>query len=360
MKTLRFCLAAGVVCFSLMCMMARPASAQSIQQLIVNNVIQNILQDVRDQIQGRRIVTPPGMMRFSGEESDYDNRNPFALQGKDDPFGALAYAKAPPMAAAPPATWIYGINAVGTGDETHAAGFTGTTSVTGTGAFDVTKIGIFTATDALTFIATGSDTWSHTSGGTLFNSETPSASGTLAYVNGGFSTDFTATASWTRDTAIGLVAPPADSSSMSYTGNLQYKYDLPNTFFIEPTVGTTYTDLYTANFGTWTGYSEEVHGGARFGAEVKWMSYMVQPSLTVVGFRVVETSTTLGAVAGAAAIPGLPAAAGGTGSMAPGVRASGKLNVIWTQNFSSYIEAHAIELAGSDTTGGSVGLRYTW
>jgi hypothetical protein len=341
---------------------APPSSAGPIEQEIVRNAIQDVLQSVRDQIQNRRLIVPstPGKMRFTAEESDFDNQRPFESNATAA-FDALAYAKAPAYVKAPPAAspiWIYGVNAIVSADETRS-GFVSTSAVSGTGAFDVTKIGIFTASDALTFLATGTGIRAHTFG---LQFDTSSGAGTLAYTNGGFSTDFTSAASWSRATALnaGIVAP-ANSSSLSYIWNVQYKFDLPNSVYIEPTGGLTYTEIYTANFGMQTGNSTELHAGGRVGTEFKWMGYTVQPQLTGAVFQNVAQS---GTVAGAA--PGGPPVAGASGTGGVGVRGSGKINVIWTSNFSSFIEAHGSGVAatptmvGSQTIGGSGGLRWSW
>src|SRR4051794_1987154 len=238
---------------------ATPGKADRVlEQEIVNNAIQHVLWTVRDHIQNRRLDAPPGMLRFSGEQSEFDSTRPFesALRA----FDALAYAKAPAMAAAPPPTWLFGVNAIGAVDKTHQ-GFVSTTAASGTGAFDVTKIGIFTASDALTFVATGTGIWAATFG---LNIDTAAGAGTLAYTNGGFSADFTTSATWSRPTSvIAFVIAPPNSSSVSYTGNVQYKYDLPYKLYIEPTIGVTYTETYTANFGTKTGDATELHAGGR-------------------------------------------------------------------------------------------------
>jgi hypothetical protein len=361
-KAFKTGLAASVSALALSFIAAAPARAQSVQLDIVHGIVQNILQSVRDQIQGRRLVAPPGMMRFSSEGSEFDNRNPFASQDPGNPFQALAYAKAPAMAAPPPPAWIYGINGVLSGDRTNTI-FSTTSTFTATGAFDVTKIGIFTASDALTFVATGSNSWSHNLTTPIFDSTTPSASGTLAYTNGGFSTDFTATGSWTRNTLIALgIAAPADSSSMSYSGNVQYKFDLPYSFFFEPTVGVTYTDIYTANFGMRIGDNTMVDAGGRIGTEMKWMGFTVQPQLSGAVFKTVVQD---GATApGAGGVPAI----GGVSDTGLGGRGSAKINVIWTQNFSSYVEAHGSGIAGTKTQGYTAtqtygaqgGVRYTW
>ncbi|MBR0839525.1 hypothetical protein JQ607_04900 [Bradyrhizobium liaoningense] len=350
--------------------MVQPAAAQTnsnIPREVVNNVVQNIIQNVRDQIQQRKIVSRSGVMRFSGETSDFDGRDPFASNGISDPFSALAYAKAPytkaPALAAPPvATWLYGANLVGSGDKGTTLG-TETSVATVTGAFDVTKIGIFTATDALTFIGTGSHTWSHAfTGGTafagpfVFDGSVPSTSGTLSYINGGFSADFTALASWTRtSTNLAIVGGIPDASSAAYTLNGQYRFDFPYTVWIEPTAGVTYTEAYTANFGSKTGETTEVHGGARAGFETKWMGFTIQPTVSGQVFKIVDISGF-----GAGSVDG-----------AYGGRGSGKITVLWTPQFSSFIEIHAsgttlpktglaLGTSGTQVVGTQAGLRYTW
>lgn len=146
---------------ALLVLVAQPASAQygDVQREIINNTIQNIIQSVRDEIQHRRLATPVRRLPFSGEDAEFNNRDPLTARGQSYPFAALAYTKAPPMA---PVTsqWLYGANLIGSGDQSYTFG-TRIDTQTVTGAFDVTKIGIFTATDALTFIGTGSNSWSH-------------------------------------------------------------------------------------------------------------------------------------------------------------------------------------------------------
>jgi hypothetical protein len=359
----------------LLAAMMQPAFAQSsggsnVQQEIINGVVQNIIQSVRDQLQRRRVVPPPGMSRFSGEESDFSNKDPFAAKGVSNPFSALAYAKAPLLASPAPSVWLYGANLIGSGDRSTTFG-TETRVETVTGAFDVTKIGVFTTTDALTFIGTGSHSWSRAEAsfpvGPSFitDGSIPSTSGTVSYLNGGFSADFTALASWTRNTVNTPLFVAPDSSSVAYTGNAQYRFDFPYSVWIEPTAGVTYTEVYTANFGTKLADTTEVHGGARIGTEMKWMGYTVQPTLSGSVFKVVDANVALGPFVGP-----IPAAAVAAGTL--GGRGSAKVTVLWTSNFSSYLEFHGSGTANSSlpppgfnppstsTIGAQAGLRYTW
>jgi hypothetical protein len=366
-------LAVGALCFA----MSQPAAAQSggydVQREIINGVVQNIIQSVRDVIQRRRVVPPANALRFNGETGEFDVNNPFAAKGMSNPFAAMAYAKSPILAPVAAPVWLYGINLVGSGD--RADTFQTVTHVqTVTGAFDVTKIGIFTATDALTFIGTGSHSWSRaelTFGPPVptlvTDSSIPSASGTLSYLNGGFSADFTALASWThsRSNAIPAVVIP-DSSSIAYTGNAQYRFDFPYTVWFEPTAGVTYTELYTANFGTKFGDTTEVHGGGRVGFETKWMGYTIQPVLMGQVYKIVDSNFPV------LFNPNLPAFTVIQSNL--GGRGSGKITVIWTPQFSSYLEVHGSGTAGTDTRrvnplvpnnalqvyGMQAGLRYTW
>ena len=341
-------------------LMAQPAAAQSngstLQQNAINRVVQTIIQSVRDQVRARRLVAPSGRLGFNGDESNLDSRDLFAAEDIPDTFRALAYAKAPATAPAPGSMWLYGANVVGADDESKTAGI-GTSVATSTGAFDVTKIGIFTDSDALTFIATGSHAWSHQHGLVTVDNSTPSISGTLSYSNGGFSADFTDFASWTRSTL--QTAPPmvVNGSLLGYTVNAQYRFDLPLSVFIEPTIGVTYTEGYTANFGTKLSDATELHGGARFGTEMRWMGYTVQPTLSALVSQTVDSSA-VGVVGPIITVS------------VTSFQGSGKITVIWTPNFSSFLEAHAVAMTGPSkpilgynttrTAGAQAGLRYSW
>lgn len=337
--------------------MLQPAAAQSsdVEREIISGVIQNIVQNVRDEVQRRRVAPPAGMLRFSGETSDFDGRDLFAERRISNPFGALGYAKAPALVAAAP-TWMYGTSLVGSAD--RASALAAKVDVhTVVGAFDVTKIGIFSASDALTFIGTGGHSWSRATAAVPFgpafvmDSSMPSASATVSYLNGGFSADASVLTSWSRSTSNMLLVPATSSSSVAYTVNTQYRFDFPYAVWFEPTIGVTYSEGYTANFGAKTGDSTELHGGARIGTEMMWMGYKIQPTVSAVAFRIVDSSS-------------------GTTDMY-GIRGSAKMNVLWTQNFSSYLEVHGTAtsqqvvfpaLAGANvqTVGVQAGLRYTW
>lgn len=340
-------------------MMVTPAKADSVTDRVIQNVIQNILQNIRDQIQSRRLQTPPpGRMQFTGDDAS-------TASNQDDPFGALAYAKepkiytkAPPLPVAATPTYLYGLNITGSADWSRSAGIT-TESYGAIGSIDVTKIGVFSAYDAISFIGTGAGIWSHS---IVSDNTTAMGAGTVAYVTGGFSADFTVDGTWTsvRLRAAGIAVASPDVSGVSYAPNVQYKFDLPNTWFIEPTVGFTYNETYTANFGAKTGDSTEVHGGARFGFETMWNAVKVQPSLTLAAFSIVSQSGVGGAAIGPGGVPLAGVAAGVTPTGQVGGRASGKLNFIWSDKFSGFVEAHGSTIQGTDAYGTTGGLRWTF
>jgi hypothetical protein len=337
------------------------------QQDVLLGIITNITQGVRDQLH-RRLVTPTtttAPLHFTGEQDTaFDGQNPFAHIAASDPFSALAYAKvytkAPPPAAAP--VWLYGANLVGSFDQSYTFG-NQINIGTVTGAFDVTKIGIFTTTDALTFIGTGSGSWAHSFAGPFsqWDSTTPAGSGTLSYLNGGFSADLTVLASGTDYSSPAPLVAPTNNSVLSVMGNGQYRFDFPFGVFIEPTAGVTYTEVYTSSFDMKVADYTEIHGGARLGTEMKWMGYTVQPVLSGAVFQIEDYNVSTNPIA-ATIIPASP-------NLGLGGRGSAKITVLWNDHFSSYLEGHTSGIAGTktvvaipalQTTGAQAGLRYTW
>jgi hypothetical protein len=344
------------------------------QQDILNGIVSSIVTGIRDQLHQRlSFPTSVAPLRFTGEASDdVVARNFFATQGVNDPFNALAYAKvytkAPPPAAAP--QWIYGANLVGSADE--ASGFNTNISVgTATGAFDITKVGIFTSNDALTFVGTASGSWARgfSVGVVDWTSTTPAGSGTLAYLNGAWSADLTVLASGTNYNAAPTFIQPTNNSIVSVTGNGQYRFDFPYSVFVEPTGGFTYNSVYTSSFGTWAADYTDLHAGARAGTEMKWMGFTIEPTVSGSIFRIVDNSISTNPLTGGI-LPAVP-------NPGWGFRGSGKVTVMWTPQFSSFLEGHASGVAGIkvlanpaaaffqesgvlQTTGVQAGVRYTW
>jgi hypothetical protein len=324
------------------------ASANTaVEREIFRNALENILRDVRDQIQRRTLAPlPSGRMQFIGEATNVAAR-------VEEPFAALGYSalvrKAAPMVAAPPPAYIIGANLNGAVDRSFTAG-TVTNSASITGAGDITKIGVFQTTDALSVILTGSGIFSRIPGVVTTNTATSVGAGTIAYVNGGFSTDFTVNGMWTRTqlTGAGIVAAAPNTSAASYTPNAQYKFEAGNGVFYEPTVGLTYTETYTANIGK-TGDNTELHGGVRVGWQTMWDSVRVQPTVAISAYTFVG-ATGIAAAPGTAGIP--------LGQI--GLRASAKVSFIVTDKFQGFVEAHGNSIVNTSAYGAMGGMRWTF
>lgn len=335
--------ALGTVCLSGVAATQAHAQASNTAREVVNSVIQDIIEQVRDRIRSEiRPVGPP--LRFSGE--DAANAPIY-----NDAFGSLAlgYAgmplKAPPPPPAP--TYLYGFTTTGSYDHARATAgglTTNTNQFTATAGPDVTKIGIFTRSDALTFIATGSDSWAKVVAGP--SSTTPGIAGTISYLNGGFSTDFTANPQWTR--TMGMT-----TQATSFTDNVQYRWDLANAWWVEPTAGVTYSETFAPALPVAT--STEVHGGLHFGTETMWNGVKVQPYFSAVLYTIADEKL---AVPFGGMLPGGAPAVNQKGLV--GGRGSAKLTFLWTNNFSSFIDIHGSGIDHTSDIGTTGGLRWTW
>src|SRR5262249_22231427 len=112
----------------------------------------------------------------------------------------------------------------------------------------------------------------------------------------------------------------------------------------------------------------ELHAGARAGTEIKWMGFIIEPTIAGSIFRIVDNSFSTAFAGGI--LPAIP-------NPAFGFRGSGKITVLWAQNFSSFLEGHVCGVDGIkaqpiptlaflqssgalQTTGAQAGIRYTW
>jgi hypothetical protein len=347
----------------------QPAHAQStsyIVQQAVNSAVQSVLQNVRDQIQSGQVAPLPGggtRLQFTAEDAATDNYY-------DHVFGALGYSgspmltKAPPMPAPMPPQW--GVWGTGSGNFQSATigGTTTTTSAgTGIGGMDYTKFGVTTTSDALVIGVNGSGTGLHGSiAGPGFasteNATTPAIGAYMAYINGGFSTDFQFLGAFTHldtsTTAIGIpTATTMNSDSYSYTGDLNYRFNLENKWWIEPTVGATYGNTYTP--GLTTGEIVTVQGGARVGNEITYENGVkLQTTLFGLAYsNVVETGNNVSGTT--AAVMGDQGQVWGKGDL--------KFNFVFSPHFSAYVEGAIYGTSGTFTALGesvSGGLRYVF
>jgi hypothetical protein len=359
----------------------QPASAQSaadISRQVINDAIQNNLQTIRDQLQSQRTLAPGSVqpMRFTDEQNLIQNEF-------DDMFGPLGYAKSPMLTKAspamppppPPPQWAVWGTGSGDWQRSTVAGITSRASTgSGVGGIDWTKIGIFTSSDALVIGADGAGSFTHVNTGT--NVTTPAVGAYIAYINGGFSADFSFLAAFS-DTDLGTVSTVAGIGSTirtdaySYTGDLNYRFDIPYAWWIEPTVGLTYTNTFFVNEpGAATGEIVTWQGGARVGTE--WVlanGLKVQPTFT--GLAYSNTTEKAGGLPGAPisfvppglGIPGAIAGAAGTDRGQVWGKGQAKFNFVFNNQFSAYIQGVIRGTNGTlDALGGGVevGARYVF
>jgi len=347
----------------------QPAIAQSASEIsrqVVQESIQSVIQSIRDQIQRRLRAPDARPLRFS-------SGNPTEAY-YDEVFGALGYAKGMPTKAAPallpppPPPLIWGISATGSLDRQRTtvndvSTTANTGSVVGTG--DVTKIGVFSASDAIIFGVNGS--WARTTTH-LTEAKTTGVGTFIAYINGGFSVDFEfnysssdSTTNVPGTTVIILGVPFAvpgtsfdvDTKAYIYSGNVQYKFDLPNAWWVEPTVGFSVTDTHFDQIGALRGQTTLVQGGARVGTEVMWNGIRVQPTFTGLAYSNVRVDA--GGVPVAIPVPTDEGQVWGKGIA--------KANFIFNNNFSAFIEGNIRGTNGDVDAlgyGGMIGARVTF
>ena len=161
---------------------------------------------------------------------------------------------------------------------------------------------------------------------------TPGGAFYVAYINGGFSTDFSFSANFTSaDTLTAGVVVVANQSTDSYTstGNVQYRFDMSPNWWWEPTVGASYTSIHVDIPGFVDGHSLRLQGGARVGTDLMYGTVKVTPTLQGLAFGDVNVET--------------PRLAGTTfvGATDEGFlwgKGIGKVNVQWTDKFSTSVE----------------------
>jgi hypothetical protein len=120
----------------------------------------------------------------------------------------------------------------------------------------------------------------------------------LTWQNGNFSAENKVTGSWSEAEAAGFTTK---SDSVSFASDYNYRFDLGNTWYIEPTVGYVYTKTFFDGFAA-DGKYWEVHGGGRFGTS--WVSsngMTISPSTTLLAYSPV--STEVGGAGGTASSP---------------------------------------------------------
>jgi Autotransporter beta-domain len=200
----------------------------------------------------------------------------------------------------------------------------------------------------------GTETRSHAPG-TTTRARTPGVGTFIAYINGGFSTDFAFNATFPRATATTVLGnvTVTDSEAHSYTGNVNYKFDIPNGWWLEPTAGLSYSETFFDGPLAVRGETLLVQGGARIGTEVMWNGVRVQPTFTGLAY-----SNVLVRVGGIAPVAGAPTDEGQLW-----VKGAAKLNFLFTDHFSGWVEGNVRGTSGTvDAIGAGVqvGARMTF
>jgi hypothetical protein len=343
----------------------------------VQTIVQSQQQSVRDFVQSfvRGIIalrTQQGglteeqqrRLRFSGEPERSD---PYAMG--QDPFAVLAlgYNKAMrgkgPAAPAPApqsyfvSTWAQGAHDHEKRTTTFAGAPSGSTTTANTvvAGVDVVKIGVAQQTDA--FVIGGFGTWttSHSASqqGVNARSVTPGGGMYASYINGGFSTDVSIVITNTSSRFfVGAVPGARDTDSLNIAFNTQYKWDIPSTkWWVEPTVGFSVTKMNNDQPNTTDGNIRRFQGGARVGTEYSYGKIRIEPTVTGLVYSDVDVETII--------LNGTTY----TGLSDKGYlwgKGIGKLNVVWTDKFSTSVEGEARGRADVFGYGARVMARYTW
>jgi hypothetical protein len=336
------------------------------QQQSIRDFVQSFVRSILSGDQQRRLGGPNDelerrLRRFSGEP---ERNDPYALGY--DPFEALAlgYTKAPRKGPAPaPAAQSYFISTWAQGAHDHErrtntfggapAGSTTTANTVVAGA-DVVKIGVAEQTDA--FVIGGFGTWttSHSASqqGVNTRSVTPGGGLYASYINGGFSSDVSVIITNTSSRFFAGAVPGAvDTDSLTMSFNTQYKFDLPSKWWVEPTVGYSATVSNNNVPNTVAGAVRRFQGGARVGTEFTYGTVRLEPTVTGLAYSDVDVETI---TANGVTFTGLSDKGYLWG------KGIAKLNVVWTDKFSTSFEGEARGRADVFAYGARVMARYTW
>jgi hypothetical protein len=208
---------------------------------------------------------------------------------------------------------------------------------------------VFNRTDAFVIGALGSDTFtqSSTAVGAKTRATTPGTGAYLAYINGAASIDFAFTANFTdADTTIAGMTPTSlRATSLSYTPNLNYRFNLPQRWWFEPTVGFSYSLTTFDMDGLPPAEVWVVQGGARFGTEFHGPDGIkIQPTFGAYLFSDVS-------VKGGVPV-GIPGGAQATDEGKVWGKGTAKLNFQFTDKLSAAIEG---EVRGTEDVVGYAG-----
>jgi len=335
-------------------------TTRSVNDAVMGNAQSNLL-GVRDGLQ--RLLRPNGggaAVAFSGERQS----GPWSAD--NNPFNALAYAKAPAKGpqAAPPSYFI-SVWGQGSHDRERRTTDLNGTSTAGTTwsntavlGLDYVKIGVAQATDAFVIGVFGSETSTRSfivpnNFGEFASSRSVTGGGGIyaSYINGGLSTDFTLVISGTGTNLFTTVLTHRETDSWNAAFNIQYKWDLPANWWVEPTIGFSANRSHMDARNTVDGFSRRMQGGVRTGTEFAFGSVKVQPTLA--GYVYSDVNNEVIHPNGFVFFVNNDKGYLWT-------KGVGKLNVQWTDKFSTSVEGELRHRPDVDGYAGRVMARYTF
>jgi hypothetical protein len=200
----------------------------------------------------------------------------------------------------------------------------------------------------LGFFGGEKDTFISVPTGATGTTRAPNAGAYAFYLNGNFTVDFTYSTAWMSNsgTSVTVTTPIANpggtaavtSTSTStaagtvvmmdnYEGNVHYKFNFENNWWLEPYAGVAFT-YNIESMGLQDMQTLKVQGGAKTGTSFMWGDVTVLPTFT--GLLYSDVSVTGGFVSG-----GPPTETDQGQLWGKGI---GRLTFDWTKNFESSIE----------------------
>lgn len=334
-------------------------TAQGVSQVGIT-AVHSMITGVRDSLQSRR-NSGPSALRYTWGDDSLDEAMNYTSEVSGKPV-FKAMPKTPRMRTVTYALWGQGFGDI----EWRSGTFNGidlgrtTTTVGGIGGADVTITNIFSAADAYVIGVLGGETSARVrnSDGSSARVEGPGVGFYTIYVNGGFSTDSTFKVDFfSLSRAVpGLADQGPRLTNYTSSYNLNYKFDM-QPWWLEPTVGASYTltqwDAASQALGFVDGHTLRVQGGVRVGTTANWGGVTVEPTLAALAYSDVEIRG--GTLVVATGVPAIPTDQGKV--FGQGI---GKLNFVWNNSLSSYVEGEVRGMSGVLGAAGRVGLRYAF
>ena len=267
----------------------------------------------RDQIQGSRTSPPLGYAADSALSYQSDSSYQEAAlsyqsdnskqHSATDALAMVVKAPHPVEDLGPkPAVWLQTF--YDQAQWTESSGGSNFNRRTGTvgfqAGFDETWRNLLSKADAFVVGLVGGDAQADTTFAATNNQANifgPGFGAYATYINGGFSVDALVKNDWFRLTE----SSPSNSvnlNNFNVAGNIQYKFDVLKTSFIEPTGGFVYTDTAygsgAAALQLQNGNVTRLQAGARFGTDWDWNNIHFTPNLLALVYdNVIVTGTAL-------------------------------------------------------------------